>query len=98
MTLPALSEDLHLLLARSPVFLVVVAVCQFCILVCAAGAEDTLVPVIGFIVNYQLRCCRARLVFVGHISRGVGRIDEYCVSVCVCVQKRKRVGNLRRVF
>ena len=35
----------HLLLARSPVFLVVVAICQFCILVCAAGAEDTLVPV-----------------------------------------------------
>lgn len=54
-SLPALSESLHLRLARTPVFLLVVTVGQFGILICTACAEDPLIPVIRLIVNHQLR-------------------------------------------
>jgi hypothetical protein len=38
------SHNTHLLLTRPPILLLVVAICQLCVLVCAACAVDTLVP------------------------------------------------------
>jgi len=35
----------YFLLTRPPIFLLVVAICQFCVFVCAAGAVNALVPV-----------------------------------------------------